>query len=286
MVEIVRANPGSTWLIGNEADVLWQNNATPEAYARNFHDAYTTITAVDPTAKFGSNGVGQVSRLRLAWLDRVMASYRSQYGTELPVDVWNIHTYVANEMHRQWGSEIPPGIPNAVGYTTNYGTQWTMATDTGASGGTVHRSRTSYATAWFAFTGVEGTIYLRTGPSNGIASIYLDPDNPPVVPPIEVDLYAATPGTISRRFANIVPAGGLLGDRHSIRVTVTGRKNPASSGTWISVDAIRAPSTVSLPNGRFEDNDPLRARIITNIDDHSNVDKIVEQISRFQAVDG
>ena len=101
-------------------------------------------------------------------------TYRSLYGTDLPVDIWNIHTYVANEMHLQWGSEIPPGIPNAIGYSTNYGTQWRMATDAGASGGTVHRKQHPVRNAWFAFHGNEVTIYLRTGPSNGIASIFLD----------------------------------------------------------------------------------------------------------------
>ena len=69
--KIALANLGATWIIGNEADVLWQDNVTPEAYARDFHEIYTTVTSVDPTAKFVSNGIGQVSILRLAWLDRV-----------------------------------------------------------------------------------------------------------------------------------------------------------------------------------------------------------------------
>ena len=69
--QIVQENPGARWIIGNEADVLWQSNVTPEAYARHFHDAYTAIVAIDPTAKFIINGIVQVSRLRLAWLERV-----------------------------------------------------------------------------------------------------------------------------------------------------------------------------------------------------------------------
>ena len=234
----------SRWIIGNEADVLWQNNVSPEAYARHFHDVYTAIIAIDPTAKFVSNGIVQVSRLRLAWLERVWNTYRSLYGTNLPVDIWNIHTYVANEMHQQWGFEIPPGIPNAVGYSVQYGTQWSMASDTGASGGTVHESRTTGADAWFTFRGSSVTIYLRSGPSNGIASLYLDKSGTPVA---EVDLYAATPGTVSRSFTNLVPGGIPLEDRHNIRARVTGRKNAASTGTWVRVDAIQAPSTTSLP---------------------------------------
>ena len=279
MRQIALANPGSTWIIGNEADVIWQDNVTPEAYARHFHDVYTTVTAVDPTAKFVSNGVGQVSRLRLAWLDRVWSTYRTLYGRDIPVDIWNVHTYIANEMHLQWGSEIPPGIPNAVGYTVNYGTQWRMATDTGASGGTVHESRTTGASAWFAFRGNDVTLYFRSGPANGIAGIYVDQSDTPIA---EVDLYAAVPGTVTRQFTNLPLPGGRYGDRHSIRVKVTGRKNAASTGTWVRVDAMRAPSTASLPGGRFQDNDPLRARIIDSVDDHDNLDQIVQQIRDFR----
>ncbi len=89
---IVVANPGALWIIGNEADVIWQDNTTPEAYARHFHDVYTTIKAIDPTAKFVSNGLVQISPLRLAWLNRVWDTYRSLYGTDMPVDIWNTHT--------------------------------------------------------------------------------------------------------------------------------------------------------------------------------------------------
>ena len=94
--------------------------------------------------------------------------------TDLPVDIWNIHTYIGNEMHYQWGFEIPPGIPNAIGYTVGYGTEWMMAADVGTSGGTVHAEFTTNAIAWFAFQGNEVTLYLRTGPSSGIAEIFLE----------------------------------------------------------------------------------------------------------------
>lgn len=277
--QIVRANPGSVWIIGNESDVFSQDNVTPEAYARHFHDAYMDIKSTDPTARLVSNGLVQVSRLRLAWLDRVWSAYRTLYGTDIPVDIWNTHTYIANEMHQEWGFGIPPGIPNAVGYTLYYGTQWRVASDSGASGGTVHESRTTDAYAWFAFYGTSVTLYLRTGPSSGIASVYLDHSDTPVA---EVDLYAATPGTITRSYTNLPRGTGLSDDRHNIRARVTGRKNAASSGTWVRVDAISAPSTANLPGGRFEDNDPLQARIVTSVDDHDNLDMIVQQIRDFR----
>ena len=276
--QIVLANPGATWIIGNEADLIWQDNVTPEAYARQFHNAYTAIHAIDPTARFVSTGLAQVSRLRLAWLERVWNTYRTLYGTDLPVDMWNIHTYVFREMNQEWGFQLPTGIPNAVGYSDYYGTQWSMASDAGASGGTIYQSRTTFANAWFGFRGNEVTLYLRTGPDSGIASIYLDDD---VNPTTDVDLYAATPGTVTRHYTDLPLDPGLIGDRHSIRIQVTGRKNAASSSTWVRVDAISAPSTVTLPGARFEDNDPLRAWI-TNVADLDNLDIVVQQIRDFR----
>jgi hypothetical protein len=272
-------NPGGTWIIGNEADVVWQDNTSPAGYVRAFHSAYTAIKSVDPTARFVMNGVVQVSPLRLAWLDQVWESYYATYGVEIPVDIWNIHTYVANEMHQEWGFEIPPGINNAVGYTIHTGTDWAQESASGASGGTVHRSRTGGARAYFAFRGSTVTVFLRTGPDAGIAEIYLDLSATPVA---EVDLYAATPGTISRTFSNLPPPSAILQDRHNVRIQVTGRRNPASSGTWIRVDAMQASSTASLPGGRFEDNDPLRAMIVNSVDDHDNIDMITQQIRDFR----
>ncbi len=272
-------NPGATWIIGNEADVVWQDNTSPAAYARAFNSAYTAIKSVDPTARFVISGVVQVSPLRLAWLDQVWNAYRSLYGVDIPVDIWNIHTYVANEMHQEWGFEIPPGINNAVGYTIHTGSDWAQENVPSASGGTVHRSRTPGAKAYFAFRGPTVTVHLGTGPDAGIAEIYLDREATAVA---EVDLYAPTPGTLSRTFSNLTPPGALLQDRHNIRIQVTGRRNEAASDTWIRVDAMEATSTASLPGGRFEDNDPLRAMIVVSVDDHDNIDLIKQQIRDFR----
>ena len=272
-------NPGGIWIIGNEADVVWQDNTTPAGYVRAFHSAYNAIKSADPTARFVMNGVVQVSPLRLAWLDQVLSGYYATYGVEIPVDIWNVHTYVANEMHQEWGFEIPPGINNAVGYTIRTGTDWAQENAPGASGGTVHRGRKVGARAYFAFRGSTVTVYLRTGPDAGIAEIYLDRGATPVA---EVDLYASTPGTVSRTFSNLPPPEPILQDRHNVRIQVTGRRNPASSDTWIRIDAMEAPSTASLPGGRFEDNDPLRATILKTVDDHDNIGLITQQIRDFR----
>lgn len=276
LVAAARRYPGATWIIGNEADTIWQHNVRPEVYARLYNEIYTIITGVDPTAKFSFTSLATVSPLRLEWVNRAWEGYRRQFGVDMPVDVWNIHTYWVNEMHNEWGAEIPAGIDNAVGYAEG---AWIEVADSGASGRTVHRSKTVNASAYFAFHGSEVTLYLPTGPDSGQAYIFIDQ---PATPLETVDLYAPAPGTLTRTYAGLIPPGGLREDRHNIRVQVAGSKNPASSDAWVSVDAIQAPSTASLARGRLEDNSSSRARIVTNIDDHDNLDKIVEQIRLFR----
>lgn len=279
----VRANPGATWLIGNEADYRWHNDhATPEAYARIYHDVYTAIKSLDPSARIAANALATVSPLRLAWLDRVWQAYQDLYGTEMPVDIWTVHTYIVNEMVHEWGPEIPPGFDNVVGFGAG---NWEEVPLTEASGGTIHRSQDPGARAYFAFVGDAVTVYLRTGPNAGIADIYIDnralpPYPPKPARPVEsVDLYAPVPGFVSRTYDHLpIYADPHLGRRHHVRIQVSGRKNPASGGFWVGVDAAEAESTASLPGGRLEDNHPYRARILTSANDHDNLTLIVSLI--------
>ncbi len=110
-----RANPGSLWLIGNEPDVKWQDNVTPERYATVYRELHAAIKAADPTAQVAIGGVSQPTPLRMAYLDRVLAAYRAQFGAEMPVDVWNVHTFILREERDSWGVDIPPGLDVAQG---------------------------------------------------------------------------------------------------------------------------------------------------------------------------
>jgi hypothetical protein len=108
--ELAAAYPGQTWLIGNEPDVKWQDNTSPEVYAIAYHRAYEAIKAGDPTAQVAIGGVSQITPLRLRYLDRVWEFYRKLYGEEMPVDVWNMHAFVLREERDAWGVNIPPGF--------------------------------------------------------------------------------------------------------------------------------------------------------------------------------
>jgi hypothetical protein len=121
-LNVVAANPGATWLIGNEPDSPFQDDMVPQAYAHAYHDVYYLIKGADPTAQVGIGGVVQPTPLRMAYLDQVWNTYYQTYSETLPVDFWNIHTFILRETAVApdpepcgpntipvWGAYIPPG---------------------------------------------------------------------------------------------------------------------------------------------------------------------------------
>ena len=109
------ANPGSTWLIGNEPDVIWQDNTTPDRYAELYHELHQLLKSADPACRVAIGGVSQPTPLRLAYLDAILSAYQSRYGERMPVDIWNVHNFVLREQQDSWGVGIPPGIEAATG---------------------------------------------------------------------------------------------------------------------------------------------------------------------------
>lgn len=110
IAEVLAANPGALWLAGNEPDVVWQDNQTPEQYAQLYHQFYTFVKTLDPSAQVAIAGVSQVTPLRLQYLEAVLAAYQRLYGQPMPVDVWNVHAFILREERDSWGVSIPPGI--------------------------------------------------------------------------------------------------------------------------------------------------------------------------------
>lgn len=110
LAALVAAVPGAVWQIGNEPDVIWQSNCTPEQYARVYHQLYTLIKAADPTARVAAGSVSQPTPLRLQYLDLVLAAYQNLTGAPMPVDIWAVHNSILREERGSWGVDIPPGI--------------------------------------------------------------------------------------------------------------------------------------------------------------------------------
>ncbi len=112
---VIAEQPGSVWLVGNEPDVPWQDNVTPERYAELYHDVYTFIKDRDPTAQVGAGGIAQATPLRLAYLDRVLTAYEDRFDAPLPADLWSVHAFVLREESESWGVDIPPGFATDAG---------------------------------------------------------------------------------------------------------------------------------------------------------------------------
>jgi len=108
--EIVHSQPNSIWIIGNEPDIIWQDNLKAEQYAQIYHELYTFIKEQDPGALVAIAGVGQPTPLRMNYLDQVLGAYQENYGEKMPVDIWTIHAFVLREQQDSWGVGIPPGM--------------------------------------------------------------------------------------------------------------------------------------------------------------------------------
>ncbi len=96
-----RANPGATWLIGNEPNVPGQDDLQPAAYADFLWKVSTALKEADPTALLvGPNVLNwEVTCTNCSgyakgrgWSEAFLTSYRERYGA-LPLDVWGIHAY-------------------------------------------------------------------------------------------------------------------------------------------------------------------------------------------------
>jgi hypothetical protein len=117
ITRIAQLHPGALWLIGNEMDVIWQDNATPEQYVAAYHEVYQALKQADPSSRVAIGGISEPSPLRLRYLDRVLQLYRDKYGQAMPIDVWNVHNFILPEERGSWGVDIPPGIRVTRGLT-------------------------------------------------------------------------------------------------------------------------------------------------------------------------
>jgi hypothetical protein len=115
LLAMVDALPGALWLIGNEPDVKWQDNVSPEVYAGLYHDLYHLLKGRDPSCRVAIGGVSQPTPLRLRYLDQILEAYKARYGAPMPVDVWNVHNFILREERDGWGVDIPPGMTEQTG---------------------------------------------------------------------------------------------------------------------------------------------------------------------------
>jgi uncharacterized protein YkwD len=109
---------------------------------------------------------------------------------------------------------------------------WRRVADAKASGGAYNASATKGDTLKVTFAGPHVAIYRMLAPDGGMASIDIDGVSYPDVTFYFFERRYQVPAVIDN-----LPAGG-----HTLTLTVTDRKAQASSGTNVTIDAVRGPS--------------------------------------------
>ncbi len=112
---LIDSKPNSLWIVGNEVDrgpdpgqtQGGQGDTFPDVYARAYNEIYHYIKQRDPSAQVANSALVQVTPGRLQYLDLMWEAYKSNFGTAMPVDVWNMHLYILPEVN-------PSGQPNGI----------------------------------------------------------------------------------------------------------------------------------------------------------------------------
>ncbi|ADL51935.1 cohesin domain-containing protein [Clostridium cellulovorans] len=123
----------------------------------------------------------------------------------------------------------------------NYTGSWTKVSD-----GSQHYSNVTNSVLTFTFEGSGLNIYALMASNRGVAKVYIDDVA------YDVDEYNA-----STQSKIVFTKDGLATGKHTAKIVVSGTKNPASSGYYISIDAIEILSApVNLIAGKYENTDP------------------------------
>ena len=120
----------------------------------------------------------------------------------------------------------------------NYsGTGWSHVSNQSYTGGDYEKTESFSDTAGdsmsVTFTGTSVQWIAPTASNHGIADVYLDGNQVATA-----DGYS--PGTNFQQVEYSV--SGLADTSHTLKIVVSGQKNPASGGTYVSVDAINVPT--------------------------------------------
>lgn len=139
------------------------------------------------------------------------------------------------------------------------GAQWTFDPMPGAYQNTFSYTNVANASAIYAFSGT-GVTYIASKESNrGIAEIFVDE-----ISHGKVDLYSAS----KQQRQEVFTLDGLEDGPHTIRVVVTGQRNPSSSGAYVDVDAFTVRRVVMpdpLPVQTIRAEDPQSGEVVSEV---------------------
>jgi hypothetical protein len=164
-------------------------------------------------------------------------------GTLIAVDAFDIRSRIEE-------SEIAAVAYSGDWRKENADYAWS-GTSANVGVGTASISAAAGADATFNFNGTSVTWIGFRAPLAGIADVFLDGANVG-----RVDLYSP----VEQLRAPVFTAAGLSAGPHTLRIAVTGERNPAASAPFVVVDAfdVTLPSTVQ-PVSRIQETDPAIA---------------------------
>ncbi|MDO8942440.1 MAG: hypothetical protein Q7U75_04615, partial [Desulfobacterales bacterium] len=110
-------------------------------------------------------------------------------------------------------------------------------------------ANTSGSAVTAKFIGSRLDLVARTGPEFGYALVTIDDGKNSLYPPRLIDLYSPT----NKYQQKVFSTWGLSIATHTVRVQWTGLKNPASSGTYINVDAFPVVDYLTQARQRTEE---------------------------------
>ncbi|TJY42751.1 hypothetical protein E5161_07880 [Cohnella pontilimi] len=146
------------------------------------------------------------------------------------IDVYNWagtgpYNLSVNVVPRQSVTTVIEDNDPAVRYS---GTSWRSGTDAKNSGGNYHIASVTGSFSQLTFNGNSVKLLSKTATNRGLADVYIDG-----VLIKTIDQYSST----TKYQVKVFEATGLADGQHTIKVVLTGQKQPASTSTEILIDA-------------------------------------------------
>ncbi|MGN9813431.1 glycoside hydrolase family 30 protein [Micromonospora sp. BQ11] len=152
----------------------------------------------------------------------------------------SITTYVVGGV--SYGGATTPINDSTTGTGTsqfNYGTGWSYAGQSGAHQNDNHYTTTAGATVTIPFTGTQIELYGARAANHGIAAVSIDNGTE-----MGVDYYAPTRVDNVRLWTSPKLTPGA----HTLKIRVTGTRNPAATNTYVTVDRVDVVRTTTNVN--------------------------------------
>ncbi len=198
---------------------------TFESVALSWTDTATNATGYVVERKAGSGSYAQVGSTlpasAAAFTDTTVAPFTTYSYRVKAVNQGGSSPY-SNEVAVKTYSRNEDSSPNVT-----YTGIWKQRSDTHCSGDSCHYSSDPNGNASLTWTGTDVQVVMTTGPMMGKAYVVVDGAL------VVVDLYSPT-----LQYQQLVYAKtGLAIGSHTVKVSASGIKNPASSGTTVALDA-------------------------------------------------